>query len=63
MIHINKGTLTTFSTTLKEKRVNNSGTTVYYLINLNNDMTKKIGGLTVRKHILKGIHYLAYVTT
>ena len=41
MIHINKCTLTPFSTTLKEKRVNNSGTTVYYLINLNNDMTKK----------------------
>jgi|TARA_R100000081_G_scaffold29194_1_gene13309 hypothetical protein len=41
MIHITKGTLTNFSTTLREKRINNSGTTVYYLINLNNDMTKK----------------------
>lgn len=41
MIHITKGALSTFPVTLKEKRVNNSGVTVYYLINLNNDMTKK----------------------
>lgn len=40
MIHITKGGLSTFPTTLREKRVNTSGTTVYYLINLNNDMTK-----------------------
>ncbi|QDP51690.1 MAG: hypothetical protein Unbinned92contig1003_3 [Prokaryotic dsDNA virus sp.] len=41
MIHINKGGLSTFPVTIKEKRVNNSGVTIYYLINLNNDMTKK----------------------
>jgi len=40
MIHITKGGNSTFPTTLREKRVNASGTTVYYLINLNNDMTK-----------------------
>lgn len=41
MIHITKGQASSFSVTLQEKRINSAGTTVYYLININNDMTKK----------------------
>ena len=40
MIHITKGGLSSFPVTIREKRVNSSGTTIYHLINLQNDMTK-----------------------
>ncbi len=41
MIHITKGQASDFYVTLQEKAVNNYGATVFYLININNDMTKK----------------------
>lgn len=40
MIHITKGGLSSFPVTIKEKKVNSIGTTIYYVINLQNDMTK-----------------------
>lgn len=41
MLHITKGQLNNIPVTLNEKRVNDSGTTVYYYMKLVNDMTKK----------------------
>jgi len=41
MIHIVKGETNNIPVTLKEKRVNDSGTTVYYYMKLVNDMTKE----------------------
>ena len=41
MLHIIKGQVNNIPVTLHEKRVNNSGTTVYYYMKLVNDMTKE----------------------
>lgn len=41
MVHIVKGQTNNLPVTLREKRVNNSGVTVYYYMKLVNDMTKE----------------------
>jgi len=41
MIHIVKGTVNNLPVTLREKRVNNAGVTIYYYMKLVNDMTKE----------------------
>jgi|TARA_R110000744_G_scaffold5556_2_gene19796 hypothetical protein len=41
MLHIIKGQTNNIPVTLKEKRINASGTTVYYYLKLVNDMSKK----------------------